>query len=86
MQVPVTLHSLIKKNIRTYQTAIYNDGQNGCCLAYIANTSNLGSNHFVHHCTNVRFSNFDVLEKNIQRTYNVPGGHSVAMVVLMFRP
>ena len=27
----------------------YNDGQNGCCLAYISNTSNLDSNHFVHH-------------------------------------
>ena len=28
----------------------YNYGQNGCCLAYIGNTSNLDSNHFVHHC------------------------------------
>ena len=27
---------------------IYNDGQNGCCLAYIGNISNLDSNHFVH--------------------------------------
>ena len=34
----------------------------------------------------VWFSDFDVLEKNVQRTYNVPGGHSVAMVVLMFSP
>ena len=29
-------------------SGIYNDGQNGCCLAYIRNTSNLDSNHFVH--------------------------------------
>ena len=28
----------------------YNNGQNGCCLAYMGNTSNLDSNHFVHHC------------------------------------
>ena len=27
---------------------LYNDGQNGCWLAYIGNTSNLDSNHFVH--------------------------------------
>ena len=32
------------------KTYMYNDGQNGCCLAYIGNTSNLDSNHFVHHC------------------------------------
>ena len=29
---------------------LYNDGQNGCFLAYKGNTTNLNSNHFVHHC------------------------------------
>ena len=32
---------------------IYNGGQNGCCLAYIGNTSNLDSNHYGRHCISV---------------------------------
>ena len=34
--------------ISIMETLNYNDGQNGCCLAYIGNTSNLDSNYFVH--------------------------------------
>ena len=33
----------------------YNEGQNGCCLAYIGITSNLDSNHFVLHCSRFFF-------------------------------
>ena len=37
VEIYIVTSSMVKK---------YNDGQNGCCLAY---TSNLASNHFVHH-------------------------------------
>ena len=29
---------------------LYNARHNGCCLAYIVNTSNLDSNHYGGHC------------------------------------
>ena len=47
----------------------YNNGQNGCCLAYIRNTSNLDSNHFVHPCMYV-----DTLGVNNPPIYIISSG------------
>ena len=65
--VPSTIAEELLINPFMRVMALYNDGRNGCCLAYITTTSNLDRNHFVHHCKNL----IQPLKVNVPKLLNI---------------